>query len=114
MQIIIYPQDNDEIAMVFPTGELPVAEVALKDVPAGKPYFILDSADVPADFSFSSAWSADFSNPHGHGLGHDAWAAQYVDPMAVYDLAHAENAQFNMLQALKQAPQTLTSGGQTS
>lgn len=91
-QLIIYPQDNGEVAIMIPTDLFPIEEVAKKDVPAGKPYLIVDAADLSADWEFSPAWVVDFSNPHGTGLGHDAWAAQYVDPMASHDEAHAENA----------------------
>lgn len=94
-QFIIYPQDSGEIAIVMPTDWLPLEEVVKKDVPAGKPYLIVDATDLP-DWEFSAAWSADFSKPHGIGLGHDAWLAQYVDPMASYEEAHAENARLDM------------------
>lgn len=106
MQLIVYQQRNGEIAIVMPTSELPVEEVAKKDVPAGVPYLIVDQATLPADWEYSSAWEADFSQPHGTGLGHEGWEAQYVDPMASYEQAHIENAQFDMLKALKQSPQT--------
>ena len=73
--VIIYPQNNGSIALVAPTGELPFADVAQKDVPAGKPYLILNYADLPADYTFFGAWEADFSNPDGHGIGADAYFA---------------------------------------
>jgi hypothetical protein len=74
-QAIIYPQDNGSIALVVPTGELPIADVAQKDVPAGTPYLIVDAASIPEDHTFFNAWEADFSNPDGHGLGADAYFA---------------------------------------
>jgi hypothetical protein len=61
-QAIIYPQDNRNIALVMPTGELPIEDVAQKDVPAGKPYLIVDAASIPEDHTFFGAWEADFSN----------------------------------------------------
>ena len=33
-----------------------VPEVAAKDVPAGKPYKIVDVADIPTDRTFRNAW----------------------------------------------------------
>jgi hypothetical protein len=75
MSNIIYPQDNGNIALVIPTGELSIEDVAQKDVPAGVPYLIVDSADVPSDDTFFGAWEADFSNPDGHGIGADAYFA---------------------------------------
>jgi len=57
------------------TGELPLQDVAFKDVPAGLPYLFIETADIPADSFFAAAWEADFSNPDGHGLGADAYFA---------------------------------------
>lgn len=74
-QAIIYPQSNGSIALVMPTGELPIEDVALKDVPAGVPYLFVDATDVPQDLTFFEAWEADFSNPDGHGIGADAYFA---------------------------------------
>ena len=74
-QAIIYPQDNGSICLVMPTGELPIEDVAQKDVPAGVPYKIVNYADIPEDHTFFNAWEADFSNPDGHGIGADAYFA---------------------------------------
>jgi hypothetical protein len=74
-QAIIYPQNNGSIALVIPTGELAIEDVAQKDVPAGVPYLIVNAADVPEDHTFFNAWEADFSTPDGHGLGADAYFA---------------------------------------
>lgn len=76
MQYVIYPNGSGGICLVMPTGELPVEEVARKDVPAGLPYLIVDAAQVPADHTFFNAWEADFSNPHGHGIGAEAWFSE--------------------------------------
>lgn len=75
-QFIIYPQDNGSIALVIPTGELLIEQVAQKDVPAGVPYLIVDAATIPEDHTFFSAWEADFSTPDGYGLGANAYFAQ--------------------------------------
>lgn len=74
-QRIIYPTD-DGIAVLIPTGELAIEEVARKDVPAGVSYKIVDVADLPSDRTFRNAWEADFSNPDGVGIGSDAWFAE--------------------------------------
>lgn len=73
---ILYPQENNLVAVVIPTGEIPVEEVARKDVPAGTPYLIVEAADLPQDPTFRDAWEADFSNPDGYGIGSDAWFAE--------------------------------------
>jgi len=74
-QVIIYPQDNGIVAVVIPTSELFIAEVAKKDVPAGVPYLLINAADVPADRVAFEAWEVDFSDPDGHGIGADAYFA---------------------------------------
>lgn len=74
MNPIIYPID-DTIAVIYPTGELPIEEVAAKDVPAGTPYRIVEMSDIPSDRRFRQAWQADFSEPDGYGLGIDAFYA---------------------------------------
>ena len=48
-QRIIYPTD-DGVAIIVPS------EIAAKDVPAGKPFKIVDVADIPADRTFRNAW----------------------------------------------------------
>lgn len=79
-QVIIYPQQNNSLAIVFPTGELAIEEVARKDVPAGVPYLIVAKTDFPEQsFEFSDAWEADFSSPDGYGIGHDAWFAEQAE-----------------------------------
>lgn len=74
-QLIIYPNDEGGIAIIHPLVEcgLTVEQIALKDVPNGKPYLIISSTDLPADNEYRAAWEADFSEPNGYGLGHDAW-----------------------------------------
>lgn len=73
--LIIYPNE-ETIAVLHPTGELPIEEVARKDVPAGVPYLIVQDTDIPTDRTFRNAWEADFSNPHGYGIGAETWFAE--------------------------------------
>lgn len=77
---IIYPQDNGRVAVVTPflniavdeTGkwiplrpeqEIPkglrritVEEIAERDVPAGKPWKIVDVSEIPEDRTYRNAW----------------------------------------------------------
>jgi hypothetical protein len=50
-QVIIYRQDNGRPAVVMPTAEAlashAIQEIAVKDVPFGKPFAIVDAADLP-------------------------------------------------------------------
>jgi hypothetical protein len=57
-QRIIYPNDNGGVAVIIPAAEcgLTIEELAAKDVPAGKPYKIVDVADIPTDRTFRNAW----------------------------------------------------------
>jgi hypothetical protein len=75
-QRIIYPTDDGGVAILIPTGEIEIAEVARKDVPAGVAYKIVDVADIPSDRTFRNAWEADFTSPDGVGIGADAWFAE--------------------------------------
>lgn len=62
-QRIIYQTDEGGVAVIVPTPEAleqyGIEAIALKDVPAGKPFKIVDTADVPSDRTFRSAWEVD-------------------------------------------------------
>lgn len=55
---IIYPTDEGGVAVIIPAAEcgLTIEEIAAKDVPAGKPYKIVDVSDIPEDRTFRDAW----------------------------------------------------------
>jgi hypothetical protein len=57
-QRIIYPTDEGGVAIIIPAVEcgLTIEEIATKDVPAGKPFKIVDVSDIPADRTFRNAW----------------------------------------------------------
>jgi len=56
-QLIIYPNDNGGVAIIIPADcGLTIEQIADKDVPAGKPYKIVDVADIPTDRTFRNAW----------------------------------------------------------
>ena len=75
-KVIIHPHENGNICVVFPLSNLPVEEIARKDVPQGLPFLILNKNDLPANGIFFEAWEADFSNPDGYGIGAEAWFAE--------------------------------------
>ena len=52
---IIYPTESG-VAIIHPTGELSIEEVAAKNVPAGAPYRIVNDDEVPSDRTFRNAW----------------------------------------------------------
>jgi hypothetical protein len=55
---IIYPTDDGGVAIIVPADEcgLTIEEIVAKDVPAGKPFKIVDVADIPSDRTFRNAW----------------------------------------------------------
>ena len=59
-QRIIYPNDDGGVAIIIPTPEYlqehTIEELAAKDVPAGKPYKIVDVSEIPEDRTFRNAW----------------------------------------------------------
>ena len=57
-QRIIYPNNEGGVAIIIPAPEceLTIEEIAAKDVPAGKPYKIVNASDIPADRTFRNAW----------------------------------------------------------
>ena len=80
---VIYPTDDGGIAVLVPAPsfveEHGIEAVAKKDVPAGKPYKIVTTADIPADRTFRSAWEADITDPDGVGADYGAgsvWAVK--------------------------------------
>jgi hypothetical protein len=61
MNRIIYNQDNGVVAVIHPSSEAleqhTIMEIAIKDVPTGKPFKIVDAADIPSDRTFREAWT---------------------------------------------------------
>jgi hypothetical protein len=58
MKRIIYPTDDGGVAVIVPADcGLSIEEIAAKDVPAGKPFEIVDVSEVPSDRTFRGAWS---------------------------------------------------------
>ena len=62
-QVIIYKQDNGVVAIIRPTEEAlalyGIEAIAAKDVPAGRPYKIIDASEIPIDRSQRNAWTVD-------------------------------------------------------
>lgn len=59
--------------IVSPADILPIEQVALKDVPSGVPFKIVDASIFPENREYRNAWEADMTNPDGFGIGPDAW-----------------------------------------
>lgn len=60
MNRIIYPNDDGGVSIIIPTTEaletMTIEEIAAKNVPAGKPFKIVDVSDIPSDRTFRNAW----------------------------------------------------------
>lgn len=69
-QVIIYTQDNGIPAVMMPTEEVlqhhTILEIAVKDVPAGKPFAIVNVSDLPQDIP-QEAWIIDADLTDGIG-----------------------------------------------
>jgi hypothetical protein len=50
MQVIIFPQDNNKVSVVIPAPEFAdqIEAVAHKDVPADKPWRIINDSELPS------------------------------------------------------------------
>jgi len=63
MNRIIYNQDNGVVAVIIPTPEAleqhGIQAIAIKDVPSGRKFKIVDAADIPSDRSDRNAWTVD-------------------------------------------------------
>jgi hypothetical protein len=60
-QRIVYQNDDGGISILTPSPEClqshTIEEIAAKDVPAGKPYKIVDVSDIPSDRTWRNAWT---------------------------------------------------------
>ena len=63
MNRIIYRTDEGGVAVIIPTQEAldahGIMAIAIKDVPAGKPFKIVDVAEIPTDRAERDAWTVD-------------------------------------------------------
>lgn len=63
MNRIIYKTDEGGVAVIIPSPEsleqYGIEAIALKDVPAGKPFKIVDATTIPSDRTFRAAWQVD-------------------------------------------------------
>ena len=58
MKKIIYPNDEGGVIVLIPSPNWvgTIEELAAKDVPAGKPFKIVDASEIPSDRTFRNAW----------------------------------------------------------
>jgi hypothetical protein len=63
MNRIIYKNNEGGVSVIIPTQETLDAHgleaIAIKDVPAGRKFKLVDAADIPSDRSERDAWTVD-------------------------------------------------------
>jgi hypothetical protein len=63
MKVIIYKQDGGRLAIVQPTEEAlsiyGIHAIALKDVPMGKSFKIIEASELPSDRGNRDEWTID-------------------------------------------------------
>ena len=69
MKKIIYINDESQLSVITPSGDLTVEKTALKDVPTGVKYKIIEDTDLPPDRDFRNAWEYDFDKNGHDGVG---------------------------------------------
>ena len=89
-QRIIYSNPDGTVAVIIPTGELSIEEVAAKDVPAGVAYEIVEDDAIPADRFFRNAWVAngaavEVDLDQAKSIGHDIRRTQREAEFAPFD-----------------------------
>ena len=87
MKRIIYQSESGGVAVIIPAESV---ELALKDVPEGVAYEIVDVADIPSDRTFRGAWvMGDCCIEHDldkcKALGHDLRRIQRNAEFAPFD-----------------------------
>jgi hypothetical protein len=73
-QVIVFENENGGVAVCYPSQEalqiMSIYQIAKKDVPEGKDFWIIDSSILPSDNLFFNAWELDkeaLGKPHGTG-----------------------------------------------
>ena len=54
MQVIIYTNDNGNVLVTVPTGEISIEDVLAKDCPSNA--IIIDNSELPTDNEYFEAW----------------------------------------------------------
>ena len=60
---IIYKNESGGVSVITPTDEalsfMTIDGIALKDVPTGLPFAIVEDSEIPTDRTFRDAWTVD-------------------------------------------------------
>lgn len=109
---ILFTNPDGSLSVVVPTGEVPIEQVASKDVPNGVAYEIVSDSVVPADRTFRNAWKydptkkVDIDVPKAKVITHDKRRAKRETELSPLDKQINENianpAQVNAIEAQRQ------------
>ena len=60
---IVYKNESGGVSIITPTPEalehMTIDEIALKDVPTGLPFAIVEDSEIPTDRTYRDAWVVD-------------------------------------------------------
>ena len=83
-QLILMENDTGGVAVGHPAPEAlqtyTITEIALKDTPTGKPFWIVDEENISSDYTFFNAWELDLESlgkPTGYGMDYEDWEKEY-------------------------------------
>lgn len=107
MKKIIY-QTPTGVAIVHPTGDLSIEEIAQKDVPPGVTFDIIDTTSLPADRIFRDAWEKSGSTVvesllKAKLISHDKRRAKRAEELAPLDVKATIPSQAAAAEAARQA-----------
>lgn len=83
-QRIIYQMDNGGVAVIVPSPnaveKYGIEAIALKDVPTGRPFKIVNVSDIPSDRTFRDAWEVDPATlTDGVGADYDTFPQEVTE-----------------------------------
>jgi len=71
--VVIYKNSNNNVSVLIHSIELlsrySLQSIALKDVPCGLPFWIVEDSEIPTDRTFRDAWEIpeEWGEPDGYG-----------------------------------------------
>lgn len=105
---IIYENLDRSVAIIHPTPEalefMTIEEIALKDVPTGLAFAIIEDSEIPTDRTFRDAWVVDASTLTD-GIGADYGAGseniligydEHRNPLVMTHQEYAEQQGMNL------------------
>jgi hypothetical protein len=109
MNRIIYQNETGGVAVIIPAESV---ELALKDVPEGVDYEIIEESSLPADRFFRNAWvkgsgKVEVDLPKAKAIGHDIRRSKRAEEFAPLDEVIAKQIPGKDAAAAEQARQVV-------